>query len=158
MRFLISLLLVAALAYGAWPYLHLYRLDGAITDNDLGAINGLVDLERVRANHQAQTEWRLEHGIDSTVGGEGALADMLKRSARWVSERTAPEAIDGAWVRERLLAARPNAIGSLLQNTDFAFLEGPNHFLVRLGELGRDPTHLRFERRSWHWVLTGIYD
>lgn len=158
MRFLFSLILVAALAYGVWPYFHLYRLDAAVTADDLGAVGGLVDLAAVRRNLVEQTEWRLEHRIDATVGREGAIAHMLRKGARWMSDTGNGEEVDAAWVRERLLEARVNEAGGLIQNTEFAFFEAPGRFLVRLGRLGRDPTHLRFERRDWRWVLTGIYD
>ncbi len=158
MRFIFSLLLVAALAYGAWPYLHVYRLDTAVAENDTGTIRSLADLESIQRHRTAQLEWHLENRIDNTVGQEGTLSDMLKRGARWVQERGGPEAIDPAWVRQRLLEARTNELSGLLQSIDFAFFEGPNRFLVRIGQLGEGPTHLRFERRDWRWYLTAIYD
>ncbi|MDZ7754413.1 MAG: DUF2939 domain-containing protein [Gammaproteobacteria bacterium] len=158
MRFLFSLLLVAALAYGAWPYLHVYRLDTAVAEDNTGTIRALVDLEAVQRHRTAQLEWHLENRIDNTVGQEGTLSDMVKRGARWVRDRGGSGDIDPVWVRQRLLEARVNDVSGLLQSIDFAFFEGPNQFLVRLGELGEGPTHLRFERREWRWYLTGIYD
>lgn len=158
MRYLCTLLLLVLAAAIAWPYIYLYRLDRALLENDRVALVALVDMERLQESHKATMELRVER----TVGENGAVARMLQDGMRWISDQTGDRVIDLDWVRERLRrdgqAPGDNAYPSILRHTGFAFYESPSTFLVRLGELGRDPVHLRLRLQDWTWRLTEIYE
>ena len=158
MRYLCLLLVLALAVAVAWPYVYLYRLDRALLENDRATLAALVDMERLRANHKAA----LEHRIERTVGREGPVARMAREGARWINEQAADRVIDLDWVRERLRrpegGAAEDAYPSILRHTRFAFYDSPTTFLVRIGELGRDPVHLRMGLRDWEWRVQGIYE
>lgn len=158
MRYLCTLLVLVLAAAIAWPYVYVYRLDRALLENDRVALVALVDLDRLRENHKAAMEFR----VQNTVGQDGAVTRMLQDGVRWLSDQGADQVIDLDWVREQLRrdgrAAGDDAYPSILRQTDFAFYESPTTFLVRVGELGRDPVHLRLGLRDWKWRVTGIYE
>ena len=157
MRLLYFLLFLAILAYAGWPYVNLYRLDRALMQNDRTALNALVDLDALRVQHKAM----LERQVRRSIGDQhGPISDLVRDGARWFGTQTS-EAIDLEWVRQRLRRQRPSApdaYPSIITDTTFAFFEWPTRFLIRLGDLGQDPIHVRMSLEDWRWRVTGIYD
>jgi hypothetical protein len=121
MRYLFILLVLVLAAAIAWPYWYLYRLDRALLENDRVALVALVDMDRLRENHKAAMEYRVEHA----VGREGAVSRMLQDGVRWLSDQTGEQVIDLEWVRAQLRrdggAAGDDAYPSILRYTGFAF-------------------------------------
>ena len=157
MRFLYFLLFLAILAYAGWPYVNLYRLDRALMQNDRKVLNVLVDLNALKAQHKAMLEKQLQRSIG---GQHGPISDLVRDGARWYGAQTS-EAIDLEWVRQRLRrmrASAPDAYPSIITDTTFAFFERPTRFLIRLGDLGDDPIHVRMTLEDWQWRVTGLYD
>ena len=49
-RLLITLLTFTVLAFACWPYVTLYRLNRAVSENDLKALEHLVDIDALRGD------------------------------------------------------------------------------------------------------------
>ncbi len=157
MRFLFFLLFLAMLAYAGYPYVNLYRLDRALMQNDRAALNALVDVGALRAQHKAMFEKQVRRSIGEQPG---PISDLVRDGARWYGVQTA-DTIDLDWVRQRLRrerASAPDAYPSIITDTTFAFFERPTRFLIRLGDLGDNPIHVRMGLEDWRWRVTGIYD
>ena len=157
MRFVYLLLFLAVMAYAGYPYVNLYRLDRALMQNDYGALNELVDLAALRAQHKTMLEKQVQRNIGTQ---RGPISDLVRDGARWYGVQTA-EAIDLEWVRQRLRRGRmsaPDAYPSIVTDTTFALFEWPTRFLIRLGDLEDDPIHVRMRLDDWRWRVVGIYD
>ncbi len=159
MKPLLTLLLIAALAYGAWPLYSIYRIDDALGSGDLEALEEMTDLEAVRAEFKRQWESAMQR-----TGGSpqpGGLVGWLQNNLNQLGGQAVDQVITMEWVREALRDAviraadkpRPYFIGSI----DFAFFESYNRFLIRLGDLGEDPTHLVLRVEDKIWRISGIY-
>ena len=69
--------------------------------------------------------------------------------------------IDMEWVRKTLLSrsvSDPAMGGSFMGDIDFAMFESYDRFIVRIGELGASPLHVRMSLRDGNWRVTGIYE
>lgn len=157
MRYLFALVFLALLAYGALPYITLYRLDRALLENDRSTLSTLVDLEALRESRAKA----MEKQVARTVGDQrSGFPAMMRDSARWLGNATA-EVIDLDWVRETLRWRQPtprDAYPSLISDMTYAFFESPTRFLIRVGDLGESPIHVRMTLEDWSWRLTGIYE
>lgn len=157
MRILYTLLFLVLTAFVAWPYVDLFRLDRALMENNQEVLEAIVDLDAVRKAHKAS----LERQVNQTVGQGNAVSDILRRGAKWLGENAVNTVIDLNWVREALRWRRdgpPDAYPSIISETSFAFFESPSRFLVRIGDLGQHPIHVRMALEDWHWRVVGIYD
>ena len=156
MRYLLALLILALAAHGGWAYWHLYRLDRALLENDRALLEELIDLESIKSARKQALEARVE----GTVGSRGALADMVRDGARWIGDQSVERTIDLEWVQQALRwtqAEETTASPAILRHATYAFFESPTRFLVRIGELGRAPIHLRMRFVDWRWEVVGIY-
>lgn len=155
MRFLLSLLVLAALIYGGWPYYAYYRLDSALAARDDREMGGLIDLESVRRSSEASADRRLQRQLP----GQDAVSAMVRDGARIVT-RTAAQDVTLESVRETLRGgpAKPDQpYPSLVGRTSFAFFESPTQFVARVGDLGDATITVRLELQDWRWRVTGIY-
>ncbi len=158
MKYIVPLLFLAAVVFGGWPYVNLFRLDRALMENDRDTLAELVDLSALKAFHKK----KLEKQLNRTMGqSQGTFAEMMKNGARWLGKTTADTIIDLDWVRDKLRweeTSRPDAYPSIISNTSFAFFESPTRFLIRIGDLGDDPVHVRMDLQEWWWRITEIHD
>jgi len=161
MKFIYSLLFVALLAFVAWPYYYVYRIDDALGKDDVEALAQLVDLEAIQHEMTA----RLDAGLQATTGqpSEGSVLQWLQQGLRQAGEEAVQQSITVPWVRDRLKAAVVRASDKpkpyFIRATTFAFFESYDSFLVRLGELGKNATHIRLQLQPDKvWRVTGIYD
>lgn len=155
MRFLLALVVLAALIFGGWPYYTYYRLDGALAARNDRELDELIDLESVRRSSEASAERRLQRQLP----GQDPLSALVRDGARAVS-RTAGQEVTLEWVRETLRGspAKPDqAYPSLVGRTSFAFFESPTRFVARVGELGEATVTVRLDLQDWRWRVTGVY-
>jgi len=161
MKFVYSLLFAALLAFAAWPYYHVFRIDDALGKDDLDALGQLVDLEAIRR----EITRRLDAGLQATTGepAQGSVLGWLQQNLRQAGENAVEQSITIEWVRDRLKGAvsrasdkpKPYFIGA----TTFAFFESYDSFIIRLGELGKNASHVRMKLEGdYRWRITGIYD
>lgn len=83
---------------------------------------------------------------------------MFRGAANSMSAFTVDQVVTIDWIRNLLTGAdQKQAANSMFDTLDHAFFESPNRFLVRLGELGKDPIILMMRREELVWRLTEIY-
>jgi len=83
MKAFISLIILLACTYVAWPYYHVWRLDQAVIQNNPQALAQQVDLTAVRE----QIKRRLNKDVDSSVGNvSNAFVDWLQHGIRRMSD------------------------------------------------------------------------
>ncbi len=150
MKYIISVLILAMLVYVAWPYAYVYRIDKALTESDRGTLKRLVDLGAIRS----EIKRNIDRDMDTALGaGPDGVLGWLKSKISEIGERAIDESIDLGWVSRVLTADGP-----LRQQTTHAFFESWNEFVIRLGELGQEPVHVRMTLSGGNWRITAIYE
>jgi hypothetical protein len=158
MRFIGYLLLLALITYGLWPYYSLYRLDGAIVRPDTAELATLVDLPAIRANYKR----RLAAGVSGMLPAEDpqSVTGWIRQNVERLGDSALEQTITLDWVRETVRDAVTQVTGQsppyLIGAVDFAFFESHDRFLIRLGRLGENATHLRVSRIGAQWKITDI--
>ena len=156
MKHLFRILLVAAVTYGAWPYYGLWRLSQATASGDPQALAEWVDLAAVRADIIRRLNKDL---AGPEVGISNEFIAWLQDGIRRLGKDAVDRLVTLDWVRQRLLAHSPEgARNGFLGQVTYAFFEGPARFLVRIGDLGEQPVHLRLRLEGSGWRLVALYD
>lgn len=144
---------VLLLAYAAWPYVTLWRIDRAVRGGDLTTLAGHVDLESV----QSEIKRRLNKDVDSSIG---ELSDSF---IRWLEaaigargNQAVEELVTLPWVQERL-EGPDDAGAGLLGRVTYAFFEAPDRFVARIGPASADPIWLRLALRRLDWRICALY-
>ncbi len=155
MRFLSSLIFFAFVAFIAWPYVHIYQISSAIMNNDQTALEQLVDFESVNKIHKQNIEWK----VNNTVGKSGGLLpDSMRGSAEALAGALGNIAAETTTIDAKNIMEQLRTIeGSPWDQLTFAFFESPTGFIIRLGDLGRNPVHIRMMMQGWYWKVTAIY-
>ena len=162
MRRLGYLVFIGLLVFAAWPYYHLYRLDDALGRDDPAALAELVDLQTLRENYKER--------LGAGLGIPGAAADQGSNPSGallWLQQnlqRMGDAALEGTitldWVRDTLRQAAAAATAEqppyFLAGVNFAFFESYDSFIIRLGELGVNATHVRMRLDQTAWRVTDI--
>jgi hypothetical protein len=158
MRFVGYLFLLALIAFGIWPYYQVFRLDQALGNNDMAALGELVDLSAIRRNYKE----RLQSGIDvlpSVVDGGNALK-WLTQNVQRLGDAALDQVITPQWVSDTLKSAAARATTKrppyLIAAVTFAFFESYDSFIIRLGELGKNASHIRMRLEHNSWRVTDI--
>ncbi|MBC8519080.1 MAG: DUF2939 domain-containing protein [Gammaproteobacteria bacterium] len=152
MRWIVRLLFLAVILYGILPYYSLYRFDHALVANDVSQLGKYIDLQQVQENYKRVLR------IESRDHNEGLASRMLRDGANSMSAYTVDQAVTIEWIRHRLSGANRGETGvSIYDTLDHAFFDSPNQFLVRLGDLGDDPTVLIMKRHGMVWRLSELY-
>jgi hypothetical protein len=150
------IIVLAVLVYLAWPYYTLWRLDQALTDNDLSELARRLDLAAIR--HHFQQHW--ERNIEGvTEPFDNPVFRFLRGGVKEVGT-AAFDNIDENWVREAILAAQHTEAAPrrpLLGGFAFACFETPTRFLVRAGTLEKNPVHLYLTLQGWQWRVTTVF-
>ena len=147
-KYITALLVVLAL-YLAWPYACLYLIDKALMGNEVEDLNRWIDLQAVRIG----TQQRLEHRLNDTLGTDSeGLVGWVKNKVSDLGEHAIDERIGLAWVRNTLTSR-----GEFRQQMTHAYFESPTAFMVRLGDLGRDPIHVRMTLHHGIWRIKEVY-
>lgn len=157
MKLIFPVIFLVFVIYIGWPYVNLFRLDRALMSNDQQVLTTLVDLDAIRAKRKQHIEQQLSRGVQSG----GMVSGLVKEGARLMGSATVDSVVTMEWVREKLRwhkDLRADVYPSIITDTSYAFFESPTRFLVRIGELGLNPVHLRMVFEDWHWRVTEIYD
>ncbi|MCG6897025.1 MAG: DUF2939 domain-containing protein [Thiocapsa sp.] len=158
MRLFGYLVLFALIGYGVWPYFTVYRLDEAISQEGTAQLATMVDLPAIRANYKA----RVTAGVGGLFPSDDpdSVMSWLRQNVERLGDSALDQAVTLPWVRDTLRSAVTQATGQtppyLIGGIDFAFFESYNRFLVRIGELGRAPTHVRLTLQGTDWKITDI--
>ncbi|HHB91708.1 MAG TPA: DUF2939 domain-containing protein [Thioploca sp.] len=156
MKFFSSLLSFALAVFIAWPYVHIYQLSTAITNNDQPTMEKLIDFESINKVHKQNIEWK----VNNTVGNNSSLLpESMRGSAEELAGVLGNLAAGTTEINIKSLIEKLRITkGSLWEQMTFAFFESPNSFIIRLGQLGRNPIHVRMTMQGWYWRVTAIYD
>jgi hypothetical protein len=156
MRYLGYLFLFALIAFGIWPYYSVFRLDNALGQPGTGALAELVDLPAIQANYKT----RLASGLDVLPkrGEAGDVMAWLEQNLQRLGDSALSQVITLDWVRSTLQRTAARATTQkppyLIAGVTFAFFESYDTFLVRIGELGEGPTHVRLRLEGALWRVT----
>jgi hypothetical protein len=159
-RFVKSLLMLAILAYGIYPYYTVYRIDVALSKPEAKALLPYLNLPSIRAGYKQ----RLSGAVDSFVPRGDSEAD---RALGWLADnlqRLGDTALDQVitldWVRKQMQdAAARGAVqrsANFLSGIDFAFFESWDRFVIRLGRLGEDETYIVLTLEGTEWKVTDV--
>jgi hypothetical protein len=158
MRLLGYLVFFALVAFVAWPYYEVFRLDDALGKDDMQELGQLVDLPAIRRNYKE----RLQAGLSIQPGHQDASSALawLQRNLQRLGDAALEQAITLEWVRDTLKEAAARASNRkppyFIAGITFAFFESYDSFLIRLGELGKNATHVRMRLRDKAWKVTDI--
>ncbi|MCP5140946.1 MAG: DUF2939 domain-containing protein [Gammaproteobacteria bacterium] len=151
-KLLFTLILLAALAWIAYPYLHVYRLGMALKDNDRAAIAELVDVDAVRNDQRTRMEQRANQAIGK---GDDPISKLLRDGASILGAAAIDTTVDQTWVRKQLTDG--GKLPDMITRVDYAFFDAWNSFVVRVGELGDNPLHFRMAFADWRWRVVALY-
>jgi hypothetical protein len=143
---------VVLLAYLAWPYVTLWRLDRALAQDHPRALAPLVDLEAVRD----EIRRRLNKESASAIGPvSDDFVDWLEQAIRRNGAGAVEQQVTLEWLRERLLSQSPPG-GRLTESLSRAFFDDPLHFSLRLGAPSGSPVLVRLSFRGTGWRVTAL--
>jgi len=155
-RFGLSRLLILAallLAFLAWPYVTLWRLDRALTRDDPEMLAALIDLPAIRE----EIQHRLNKESASTIGPvSDDFVVWLERAIRRNGKDAIEHQVDLQWVRIRLLSHSAPGKG-LWSALTCAFFDDPLHFSLRMGAPSQSPVYARLSLQRSGWRLTAVY-
>ena len=160
MRLLGYLFLIALVVFGAWPYYHLFRLDDALGRNDMTALAELLDVEAIRGNYKSRIEKGLGLGALPRPDDPASALTWLQQNLQRLGDSALEQTITLEWARDTLKASAAQATDKqppyFLAGVDFAFFESFDSFIIRLGDLGLNATHVRMRLEGTRWRVTDI--
>jgi len=145
MRLLRYLLLFALVAFVVWPYYQVYRLGNALGQNDMQTLEKLLDVSAIRRNYKERLEGGLRLPQPYPLGTDGPALEQAP-SLRWARDTLKEAAIQATDKRSPYITAA----------ITFAFFESYDRFLIRLGHLGKNATHVRMTFQDKTWQVTDI--
>ena len=153
MKYVITGVVLLFLTYLSWPYFYVYRIDRALAGGDRVTLAKLVDLHAVRNELRRS----MEQGVTNTLGKEpGNVLGWIKDQVSGLGGQAIDELVDLQWVQATLKEAYPTE--TFRAGIDHAFFESWDEFVIRLGELGDNPVHVRLSLTNGNWRITGIYE
>jgi hypothetical protein len=159
-------------AYGAYPYVTLFRLGVAIRQGDSAALESLVDWDGVREGLKEDvcdamaeepdpaTESKAVATRDETVLPAFGSGFMRGIAGNVIDRNVTPRAIVAAAARSEERGGAPGgASGGGAQDQpqiEWAFFDSPTSFMVLLRLPGKntDPVRLQMELRHGDWKVT----
>lgn len=160
MRILRFLVLLAVVAFIAWPYYHVFRLDNALSGSDTEALGKLVDISSIRSNYKERLEGNPGMGIKPDQQDTNDPLARLQQNLRSLGDTALEKVITLDWVRDTLRDAVTRATEErpayFMGSVTFAFFESYDSFIIRLGELGKNATHVRMKLQDQTWQVTDI--
>lgn len=158
MRFLGYLVLFALVAFGAWPYYQVFRLDEALGKDDRATLEQLIDVQAIRRNYKERLEGGL--GLQTTGRDAGSALAWLQQNLQRMGDAALQQTITLEWSRDTLKEAAARATKKqppyFMAAVTFAVFESYDSFIVRLGELGKNATHVRMTLEDKAWRVTDI--
>lgn len=157
-RFFATLALLALVSFGLWPYYTMFRLDQALARPQAQAIAPYVDLPALQARHKA----RLSRAVGQLLPDDpnnrmmGALTEGLRAFGGAALEQNLTLERVRDLLREVCARAYGHPEAGLIAATDFAFFEAADRFVIRLGKLDENPTHLILALADWQWRVVDI--
>jgi len=161
MRLLRYLVLFALVAFVAWPYYQVFRLDDALGEGDLRALEQFLDVPAIRRNYKQRLESGLEFLQSDLRDADNPLVRLQsEQNLQRLGDAALEQTITLEWARDTLREAAATATDKrppyFMAAITFAFFESYDRFLIRLGEFGEHPTHVRMRLQDKTWRITDI--
>jgi hypothetical protein len=156
MKSLIASIVLIISIFLAWPYTVIYRLDQALLNDDQEKLNEMIDIDAVRE----QIKRKLNKNVQSNIGDvSNGFIDWLQNGIQRLGANAVDEMVDLNWVVRQLRAHnRRNNQGGLFDRLTYAFFDGPDRMLLRIGELGENPVHVHLTLQGTSWRITAVYN
>lgn len=156
MKTLLFAVIVLLLAFLAWPYTAIYRLDQALAANNLAAIDRLVDIESI----QQQIKRKMNKNVESSIGDvSNSFVEWLQNGIQRLGNDAIESMVNLEWAMTQLRSKNPDSrYGGFYDHLTYAFFDGPDSLLLRIGELDNDPVHARLTLHDLQWRITAIYN
>ncbi len=156
MKALASLLLLFILAFLVWPYTAVYRLDQALAQHHRQTLAEMIDIESVRD----QIKRKLNKNLDSSIGNvSNSFIDWLQDGIQKLGADAIDEMVNTDWVAAQLRSHNPNPNeGGFFGQLSYAFFDGPDRLLLRIGELDDNPVHAHLKLEGTQWRITAVYN
>jgi hypothetical protein len=152
MKYINFIIFLAIIAYVGSPYYNLYKLNEAVNYNNKAAFAELIDIEAVRKVEKDNIAWKTKQ-IVPQQGQGNIISEMARQSAQMLGNTAVDTMIDA---NSMLALLRKNS--PLWDKLSYAFFESPTRFIIRIGELGRQPIFVQMTLQDWSWRITAIYD
>jgi hypothetical protein len=152
-------LLSVGIAYGAYPYVTLYRLNTAIQAADAKTLESLVDWPSVR---EGIKEDICDFVVDDPNPASGSKLPPFGASfMRGITSSTVDQAVtpQALLAATGTLPAKPaDAQHSADIHVNWAFFDSPTGFTVSLQAAGRsEPVRLEMELRNGDWRIQRVW-
>ena len=156
MKLLLYAFVLLLLGFLAWPFTVIYRLDQALQTNDREAIEQLVDIESI----QLQIKRKMNKEVESSIGDvSNSFVEWLQNGIQRLGNDAIENMVNTDWVISELRShnADPRQ-GGFMEHLSYAFFDGPDSLLLRIGELDDNPVHARLTLNNLEWRITAIYN
>jgi hypothetical protein len=156
MKALASLLFILLAAFLLWPYTAIYRLDQALQQHHRQALEELVDIDSIRD----QIKRKMNKNLESSIGEvSNSFIDWLQGGIQRLGADAIDKMVDANWVAAQLRShnSKPSD-GGFLEHLDYAFFDGPDRLLLRIGDLDDNPVHAHLQLQGTHWRITAVYN
>ena len=156
MKAFFVLLLLIVTAFLIWPYTAVYRLDQALVRNDQQALSEMIDVDAVRE----QIKRKLNKNVQSNIGDvSNGFIDWLQSGIQRLGADAVDEMVDLPWVVRQLRAHNRHAEqGGVLDRLTYAFFDGPDRLLLRIGDWDESPVHAHLSLQGVSWRITAVYN
>ncbi|EIJ41510.1 hypothetical protein BegalDRAFT_0594 [Beggiatoa alba B18LD] len=157
MRYLSFLFFLAFVAFVGLPYYTVYKLDNALIANSPADLGNMLDLESIKKVYQqtATKSLGIEGLANKSLDTGSPLGNLVVEQLKQLGQNALQETVDVNWVRTRLLEATEQK--KLMDTMTFGFFESPTRFVVRVRELGNNPTFVVMTLQDWTWRVTALY-
>jgi hypothetical protein len=156
MKAFASLLILSILAFLIWPYTAVYRLDRALVQNHRTTLAEMIDIQSVRS----QIKRKLNKNLESSIGNvSNSFIDWLQGGIQKLGADAVDEMVNTDWVVRQLRSHNPDpSQGGFYPQLSYAFFDGPDRLLLRIGELGENPVHAHLKLDGASWRITAVYN
>lgn len=156
MKALASLLLLFILAFLIWPYTAVYRLDRALALHHRQTLAEMIDIESVRE----QIKRKLNKNLNSSIGEvSNGFIDWLQDGIQQLGAEAIDQMVTTDWVASQLRSHNQNpGEGGFYQQLSYAFFDGPDQLLLRIGDLDNNPVHAHLKLEGAKWRITAVYN
>ncbi|MCU7929639.1 MAG: DUF2939 domain-containing protein [Candidatus Thiodiazotropha sp. (ex Codakia rugifera)] len=156
MKAFFAVTILIAMAFLIWPYTTVYRLDQALQQNDQQALAELIDVAAVRE----QIKRKLNKNVKSSIGDvSNGFIDWLQSGIQRLGGDAVEQMVDIRWIVTQLRVHNRNPEqGGFFDHMTYAFFDGPDRLLLRIGDWDNNPVHAHLSLQGTHWRITAVYN
>ena len=156
MKTLLSAFILLLLGFLAWPFSTIYRLDQALQTDDRLTIERLVEIHLI----QQQIKKKMNKEVESTIGDvSNSFVEWLQTGLQQLGSGAIESMVNIDWAVTQLRSHNLDpSQGGFFDHLSYAFFDGPDSLLLRIGELDESPVHAHLTLQGTEWRITAIYN